>query len=113
MLTDEGTRVVKLFLSISRDEQKKRLQARLAEPDKRWKFARSDLADRARWDDYQAAYQATIAETAAEHAPWYVVPANRKWYRNLVVSSILVSTLEDMAPRFPEPEEGLDDVVIT
>ena len=113
MLAEEGTRIVKVFLHISPDEQKERLQSRLDEPAKRWKFSRADLDERALWGEYQKAYQAAIAETAADHAPWYVVPANRKWYRNLVVSSILIQTLEDMGPRFPEPEESLDDLVVT
>lgn len=112
MLSDEGTRVVKLFLHISKDEQKERLQARLDEPDKSWKFHKGDLADRALWDNYQAAFAEAISETSTSYAPWYVIPANRKWYRNLVVSTILIETLEDMNPRYPDPEEGLDDVVI-
>lgn len=112
MLHEERTTVVKLFLNISKDEQKQRLQARLDEPDKNWKFNKSDLRDRALWEDYQEAFQVALQETSTEHAPWYVVPANRKWYRNLVVSSILIETLETMNPRFPEPEEGLDTVSI-
>ncbi|MEA1902689.1 MAG: polyphosphate kinase 2 family protein [Actinomycetota bacterium] len=112
MLADEGTTVVKLFLNISKEEQQERLQSRLDEPDKNWKFRKGDLDDRALWDDYQAAYTDALAETSTDHAPWYVVPANRKWYRNLVVSSILIKTLEKMDPRYPEPEEGLDAVVI-
>lgn len=113
MLSDEGTRVVKLFLNISKEEQKERLEARLDEPDKNWKFHKGDLVDRALWDDYQRAFEAAISETSTEHAPWYVIPANRKWYRNLVVSRILIETLEDMDPRYPEPEEGIDEVEIT
>jgi PPK2 family polyphosphate:nucleotide phosphotransferase len=112
LLSDEGTRIVKLFLNISKDEQRKRLQARLDEPDKNWKFHKSDLSDRGLWGDYQEAFETAISETATTFAPWYVVPANRKWYRNLVVSSILIETLEDMAPSYPEPEAGLDEVVI-
>lgn len=113
MLADEGTTIVKLYLNISKDEQRKRLQARLDEPDKHWKFNKADLADREKWDEYQRAFEDAISETSAEHAPWYVVPANRKWYRNLVVASILIETLERMNPQYPEPEEGLDQVVIT
>jgi PPK2 family polyphosphate:nucleotide phosphotransferase len=113
LLADEGTRVVKLFLNISKEEQRERLQARLDEPDKNWKFNKGDLADRELWAEYRAAYQDAIAETAAKHAPWYVVPANRKWYRNLVVSSILIRTLEEMNPRFPDPVEGLEEIEIT
>jgi len=113
MLNDEGTTIVKLFLNISKAEQKKRLQARLAEPDKNWKFNMGDLADRARWDDYQEAFETAMSETSTEFAPWYIVPANRKWYRNLVVASILIDTLERMDPTYPDPEPGLDQVVIT
>ena len=112
MLTDEGTTIVKLFLNISKDEQKERLQARLDEPDKNWKFNSGDLDDRALWDEYQEAFRVALQETSTDYAPWYVVPANRKWYRNLVVSNILIQTLEKMDPQFPEPEEGLADIVI-
>jgi PPK2 family polyphosphate:nucleotide phosphotransferase len=112
ILSDEGTRIVKLFLNISKEEQRERLQARLDEPDKNWKFSKGDLKDRELWDDYQEAFQEALQETSTSYAPWYVVPANRKWYRNLVVSSILIDTLEDMDPRYPEPEPGLDQVRI-
>lgn len=113
MLADEGTRIVKLYLNISKDEQAERLQARLDEPDKNWKFNKGDLKDRALWDEYQAAFQEALAETTTDYAPWYVVPANRKWYRNLVVSSILIKTLEEMNPQYPVPEEGLEGIVIS
>jgi len=113
MLADEGTRILKIYLNISREEQAERLRARLAEPDKNWKFRKGDLDDRELWDDFREAYKTAIERTSTDHAPWYVVPANRKWYRNLVVSSILIDTLEDMDPRYPAPEEGLDEVVIT
>jgi PPK2 family polyphosphate:nucleotide phosphotransferase len=112
MLSDEGTTVVKLFLNISHDEQKQRLQARLDEPDKNWKFRAGDLVDRARWDDFQRAYEDAMTLTTTDYAPWYVVPANRKWYRNLAVSSILIETLERMDPRYPDPEDDLDAVVV-
>ena len=113
MLADEGTTIIKIFLNISKDEQRERLQDRLDEADKNWKFNKADLADRERWDDYQRAFEDALSETSTARAPWYVVPANRKWYRNLVVSTILVQTLDDMAPQYPEPEEGLDEVEIT
>ena len=112
MLAEEGTRIVKIFLHISKDEQRERLQDRLDEPDKNWKFNKADLADRALWEDYQRAFEDALSETSTEHGPWYVVPANRKWYRNLVVSTILIETLEDMGPQYPEPEEDLDEVEI-
>jgi len=113
MLADEGTRIVKIFLHISREEQADRLRARLEQPEKNWKFRKADLDDRKLWDRFQEAYRQAIAETSTDHAPWFVVPANRKWYRNLVVSSILIETLEAMDPRYPEPDEDLDGVVIT
>lgn len=113
MLSDEGTTIVKIFLHISKEEQRQRLQARLDKPHKNWKFHRGDLEDRELWDDYQDAYQTMLRETSTEYAPWYVVPADRKWYRNLVVSNLLIRTLEGMDPRFPEPEEDLDGVVVT
>lgn len=113
VLADEGTRIVKIFLNISKEEQADRLQARLSQPHKNWKFRKADLDDRALWDRFQEAYRQAIEETSTDYAPWYVVPANRKWYRNLAVSSILIETLESMDPRYPEPEGSLDDVVIT
>lgn len=112
MLADEGTTIVKIFLHIGKGEQRERLQARLDKPHKNWKFRKGDLEDRELWDDYQAAYQAMVRETSTGYAPWYVVPADRKWYRNLVVSTILIDTLKSMDPQFPDPEEDLGDVVI-
>lgn len=112
MLSDEGTTIVKVFLNISRDEQRERLQARLEEPDKNWKFNVADLGDRALWDDYQKAFETVLSETSTEYAPWYVVPANRKWYRNLVVSSILISTLERLDPQYPDPPADLGQITI-
>jgi PPK2 family polyphosphate:nucleotide phosphotransferase len=112
MLHDGGTTIVKVFLHISKDEQRKRLQARLDDPKKRWKFNRDDLQERRLWDDYQQAYEAALTRCNTEHAPWYVVPANRKWYRNLVVSRILRKTLERLDPQFPPAEEGLEGLVV-
>jgi PPK2 family polyphosphate:nucleotide phosphotransferase len=112
MLTDEGTTVVKLFLHISKDEQRERLQARLDEPDKRWKFSRGDLDDRRLWDRYTDAFEEAITRTSTDYAPWYVIPADRKWYRNLVVSQILTETLDRMAPTYPEPDQDVDILVV-
>jgi PPK2 family polyphosphate:nucleotide phosphotransferase len=113
LLHDADIRVVKLFLHISREEQAERLRARLADPTKRWKFNPADLAERARWDDYQAAYEEAIQRTSSEHAPWYVIPADRKWFRNWAVSRIVIESLEDMDPRYPEPAADLDGITIT
>jgi PPK2 family polyphosphate:nucleotide phosphotransferase len=111
-LADEGTTILKFFLNISKEEQKERLQARLDEPHKRWKFSHGDLAERAHWDAYQTAYETALSKTSTAWAPWYVVPSDRKWYRNLVISSVLVDTLRGLDMQVPNAEEGLDDVVI-
>ncbi len=103
--------MVKLFLHISNEEQKERLEARLQEPDKRWKFNVGDLEDRKLWDDFARAYDEALNRTSTAHAPWYVVPADRKWYRDLVVASILIKTLEQMNPQYP-PEPDLEGVVV-
>jgi PPK2 family polyphosphate:nucleotide phosphotransferase len=113
LLHDAGTRVVKLFLHISREEQAERLRKRLDDPTKRWKFQRGDLAERARWDDYVKAYEEAIARTSTEHAPWYVIPADHKWFRNWAVSRIVIEALEAMDPRYPEPAEDLDGITVT
>jgi PPK2 family polyphosphate:nucleotide phosphotransferase len=111
-LTDEGATILKFFLHISKDEQKQRLQERLDTPEKHWKFSKADLAERKRWDDYMAAYEAVLSKTSTDYAPWYIVPANRKWYRNLVVSHVIINTLEGLNMRFPEAEAGLAEIVI-
>jgi PPK2 family polyphosphate:nucleotide phosphotransferase len=112
MLGDEGTRVVKFFLHISKDEQKRRLQERLDDPDKRWKFDPSDLKARAKWDDFEAAYEDVLSRTSTEEAPWYVVPANRKWMRDLAVANVLVQVLEDMNPQIPTVNLDPSKIVI-
>jgi PPK2 family polyphosphate:nucleotide phosphotransferase len=100
-LTRAGTRVVKLYLHISKDEQKRRFDARRDTPEKRWKWNAQDLVERKRWDDYRAAYEEAITATSTDTAPWFVVPADHKWYRNWAVSRILLETLHDMDPQFP------------
>jgi len=112
MLAEEGTIILKFYLNVSRDEQKQRLQERLDDPKKRWKFNPGDLKERAVWDDYISAYQDAINETSTEWAPWYVIPANRNWYRNLAVASVIVQALEDLKLKYPEPAEDLDKIVI-
>jgi PPK2 family polyphosphate:nucleotide phosphotransferase len=112
MLADEGTTILKFFLHISRDEQRARLQARLDDPTKHWKFSLGDLDERKRWNDYQRAFEAALMHTSTEWAPWYVVPADRKWYRDLVVASVLVDTLERLGLEYPPPEDDLTGVVV-
>lgn len=112
MLADEGTVIRKFFLHISKDEQKKRLQDRLDDPEKHWKFSVGDLKERTLWDEYQEAFRVMLEETSTERAPWYVVPANRKWFRNHLISKVLVETLEGLEMRYPPAEEGLDSIVI-
>jgi PPK2 family polyphosphate:nucleotide phosphotransferase len=111
MLAGSGTTILKFFLHISKVEQRERLQARLDDPTKRWKFQHGDLEERKLWDDYTTAYEDALARTSTKHAPWYVVPADRKWVRNHVVASVLVKTLETLKMKYPEPD--LTDVKVT
>ncbi len=112
MLDDEGTQVVKLFLNVSKEEQRERFQDRIDDPEERWKFRQGDLDDRARWDDFQEAFRDAIRETTTDAAPWYVVPGDRKWVRNLVVAKILRHHLEILDPKYPPAEEGAEGLVI-
>ena len=112
LLVDGGITLVKCFLHISRDEQRERLQARLDNPDKRWKFSKGDLDERKLWDEYQRAYEAALTRCNTEYAPWYIIPSDRKWNRNLTVSRILHDTLKRMDPQFPESEAGLGDITV-
>jgi PPK2 family polyphosphate:nucleotide phosphotransferase len=102
MLAEEGTTIVKIFLHISKDEQRARLESRLENPGKHWKFNPDDLEDRARWDDFMLAYEEVMGATSTAQAPWYVVPADRKWYRNLCVARIMLDTLKKLKMEFPE-----------
>ncbi len=112
MLYDGGTRILKFYLHISKDEQKKRLQARLDDPAKHWKFNVGDLAVRQQWDDYMRAYEDALTRCNTDYAPWHIVPANKKWYRNLVVTRTIVETLEDMKLAYPEQTQDLSGVTI-
>jgi PPK2 family polyphosphate:nucleotide phosphotransferase len=111
-LTLAGVTVLKFMLHISKDEQKRRLESRLADPDKRWKFSANDLKERALWDGYQRAFEDAISDCTTTYAPWYVIPANKKWYRNLVVARTIADTLAAMDPRYPPAEPGLDKVKV-
>lgn len=108
LLTENGTAILKLFLHISKDEQKERLEARIADPEKRWKWNSGDLEERKLWEDYLKAFEDVISATSTDCAPWYIVPANRKWYRNLVVAERIVNVLEDMKLKTPPAPEGVD-----
>lgn len=112
LLADEGTAIVKFFLHISKDEQRERLQSRVDNPDKHWKFEFGDLKERERWDEYQAAFHDMLVETSTDTAPWYVIPADRKWYRNIVISQILVDALEGLAGDEFAPNPELDGLII-
>lgn len=112
LLTASNTRILKFFLHISKAEQKERLQARLDDPEKRWKFNPGDLEDRTRWDEFQVAYADAIEKCSTKDAPWHIIPADRKWYRNVVIAKIIADALEEMDPQFPEPAPGLDAIVI-
>lgn len=112
LLTDTGTVIVKCMLHISRDEQRGRLQERLDDPGKNWKFDPSDLATRAKWDIYQQAYEKALAATSTSYAPWYVIPANSKRHRNLMVAQLLVQTMRNMDLRLPPAKPSLKGVVV-
>ena len=108
LLAEEGTTILKFFLHIDLEEQRERLLARLDEPDKNWKFNPGDLDERKLWDKYQKAYEDVLSQTSQGYAPWIIVPANRKWYRDLVISAILVDTLKDLNMQYPQPAENLE-----
>ncbi len=108
LLHEHGTTILKFFLHISKDEQRARLEARVKDPEKRWKFDAHDLTERKLWSKYQAMYEDAISATSTDEAPWYVVPANRKWYRNLVVADTIVDALEAMDLKAPKPSPDID-----
>ncbi|HEX2864174.1 MAG TPA: polyphosphate kinase 2 family protein [Deinococcales bacterium] len=107
LLTESGTVIQKFFLHISKDEQRQRMEDRLSDPEKHWKFNPGDLGERDRWDDYMEAYEEAISATSTKHAPWHVVPSNQKWYRNYVVASCLVDALERLDLQFPPLPDNL------
>jgi PPK2 family polyphosphate:nucleotide phosphotransferase len=105
LLTHGGTTIIKCCLLISKDEQRRRFEERLNDPQKRWKFQRGDLEDRALWKEYQTAYSEAIERTSTKNAPWYIIPADHKWFRDWAVSRLLIETLTDMDPKYPEPPD--------
>lgn len=111
-LANEGTTILKFFLCIDADEQKSRLEARLNDSSKHWKFNPADLKERELWAKYMEAYEDALGQTSTDYAPWYIVPSNRKWYRNLVVSSVLVKSLKALKMEYPMPAPGLDKIRI-
>lgn len=112
MLSASSTAIIRFFLYIAKDEQKRRLESRLRNPEKHWKFSSADVRERAFRDEYHAAFEDAVGNCSTAHGPWYVVPANHKWSRNLVVARTIADALEAMNPQFPPAEEGLDKVVI-
>lgn len=112
MLSDEGTLILKFFLHIDADEQKQRLQARLDNAAKQWKFNPGDLKERKLWPEYTKAYEEVLSRTSTKWAPWVIVPSNKKWYRNLVIGSILVDALKSLAMKLPEFDGDPTQIVI-
>jgi len=112
LLADNGVTILKFFLHISKDEQKERLEKRLADKSKNWKFNPGDLKERDLWDEYMEAYEDAINKCNTPWAPWHVVPANKKWYRNLVISERIVEALENLDLKYPPAPEGIETVVI-
>ncbi|MFN8448497.1 MAG: PPK2 family polyphosphate kinase [Anaerolineae bacterium] len=112
LLYESGTRILKFYLHISKDEQKQRLQERLDRPEKWWKFAIEDLPVREQWDQYMEAYEVALTRCNTAYAPWHIVPANHKWYRDVVITRAIVETLEDMKVAYPQPKQDLSGVKI-
>jgi PPK2 family polyphosphate:nucleotide phosphotransferase len=112
MLTDEGVTILKFFLHISKKEQKRRMLERLDDQSKNWKFNPDDLADRALWDQYMEAYEDAMDKCSTKAAPWYVVPADHKWFRNWLVCDVIVRTLTAMDPKYPDAPEGLEKIKV-
>ena len=111
-LHDTGTTLLKFYLHISKKEQKKRFKKRLKYPEKQWKFDLGDLGKRKQWDAYEAAFEAMLNRCTTDWAPWHVIPADQKWYRNLAVMRTIVDRLRQLNPQFPPPDEGLDQLEI-
>jgi PPK2 family polyphosphate:nucleotide phosphotransferase len=109
-LFESGTKILKFFLHISKEEQLARFEQRLDDPVRNWKISESDYSERELWDDYIAAFEDALSATSAQHAPWYVIPSNQKWFRNLAVSQVVADTMEDLGMSFPKPTVDLADI---
>src|SRR5581483_12095588 len=109
-LAQSGTHIVKFFLHVSKDEQLRRLEARLADPEKYWKIDEQDFVERERWHDYEKAYEDALERCSTERAPWYVIPSDHKWFRNLAVARIVVQTLAELKMSFPKPKVDIDEI---
>jgi len=112
LLYDNNTKILKFFLYISKEEQRKRFQERIDIPEKNWKFAKGDIEERKLWDKYIEQFEEVFYYTSTDFAPWYIVPANKKKFRDYMISSIVAETLQKMDPKFPPPEEGIKDLII-
>jgi PPK2 family polyphosphate:nucleotide phosphotransferase len=112
LLSDGGTRILKFYLHISKEEQRKRFAERFEDPNKHWKIGPYDLAERKRWDEYMAAFDAALTATNTPWAPWYVVPSNKKWYRSVAIAEALERALTEMDPRYPAPEVDVSKLVL-
>ena len=113
LLADSGTRIIKFFLNISKDEQKKRFERRLKDPTRNWKFEPADVAERRHWDKYMKVFEDTFRHTSTDWAPWHIIPANRKWYRDLVIAELLVKTIKNLNLAYPKVDaEALQHIVI-
>ncbi|MFL7840492.1 MAG: polyphosphate kinase 2 family protein [Candidatus Promineifilaceae bacterium] len=112
LLVDSKTTILKFYLHIDKDEQRERFQERVDIQEKNWKFSFEDLEKRKQWDDYMAAYEEMLEKTTTSYAPWYVIPANQNWYRNLAIERIIVGTLNELNPQYPSPERDLNGVIV-
>ncbi|MDE3169056.1 MAG: polyphosphate kinase 2 family protein [Acidobacteriota bacterium] len=113
ILGENNVKILKFFLHISKDEQKRRFAQRIDDKDRQWKISEADFADRKFWEDYTAAYEAVLSKCSAEYAPWYIIPADKKWFRNLAVSHIIVETLEKLRMKFPAPSVDIGKIKLT
>jgi polyphosphate kinase 2 (PPK2 family) len=112
MLTENGVTILKFFLHISKDEQKRRFEARIRDSSRNWKLSLPDFEERQHWDDYTEAYEEALERCSTKHAPWYIIPANKKWFRNYLVAELIVRTLNGMRLKYPPPTVDISKVVL-